>query len=123
MEIGGLTQGTQYDYLAINGTAGLDGTLELRMLNGFQVHLDPSQTFTLLTSRSFLAGAFDNVTNGARLVTADGTASFLVNYGAGSPYGTNNLVLSDPRVVPEPASLVLFAGGAAVLGLFRYRRR
>ena len=37
MEIGGLTQGTQYDYLAISGLVGLDGTLELHMLNGFPV--------------------------------------------------------------------------------------
>ncbi len=30
MEIGGLTQGTQYDHLAIGGMVTLDGTLELR---------------------------------------------------------------------------------------------
>ena len=39
MEIGGLTQGTQYDYLAVSGLVGLDGTLELHMLNGFQSQL------------------------------------------------------------------------------------
>jgi hypothetical protein len=122
MEIGGLTQGTQYDYLAISGLVGLDGTLELHMLNGFQLQLEPDQIFTLLTSSS-LTGAFDNIANGARLTTSDGLASFQVNYGPGSPYGANNLVLSDPRVVPEPASLVLFAGGAMIVGLFRYRRR
>jgi hypothetical protein len=124
MEIGGVIQGAQYDYLPIGGTVGLDGTLELRMLNSFQLQLDPSQTFTLLTSNSLLSGAFDNVANGARLVSADGTASFQVNYGAGSPFGADNLVLSDPiRIIPEPASLMLFAGGAAILGLVRFRRR
>jgi hypothetical protein len=66
---------------------------------------------------------FDNVANGARLTTADGLASFQVNYGAGSPYGANNLVLSDPHAVPEPATLMLLAGAAAVLGVFRSCRR
>ena len=78
------------------------------MLNGFQLQLDPSQTFTLLSSKDVVSGAFDNVANGARLTTADGLALFQVNYGAGSSYGANNLVLSDPRAVPEPASLLLF---------------
>jgi hypothetical protein len=123
MEIGGLTQGTQYDYLAIGGMVTLDGTLELHMLNGFQSQLDPSQTFTLLTSKDVLSGVFDNVANGARLTTADGLASFQVNYGAGSPYGANNLVLSDPHAVPEPASLVLFGGGVLALAFARFRRR
>ena len=123
MEIGGLTQGTEYDYLAVSGLVGLDGTLELHMLNGFQLQLDPSQIFTLLTSKDVLSGAFDNVANGSRLTTADGLASFQVNYGAGSLYGANNLVLSDPQAVPEPASLMLFGGAALALGLFRYCRR
>jgi hypothetical protein len=123
MEIGGLTQGTQYDHLAIGGIVTLDGMLELRMLSGFQLQLDPSQTFTLLTSKDILSGAFDNVANGARLTTADGLASFQVNYGTGSSYGANNLVLSDPHAVPEPASLVLLAGGAVIFGSSRFRRR
>jgi len=66
---------------------------------------------------------FANVANGARLTTADGLASFKVNYGDGSPYGADNVVLSDPLVVPEPASLVLFVGGATGLGLVRLRKR
>ncbi len=123
MEIGGLIQGRQYDNLAVSGTVGLGGTLELRMLNGFELQLDPSQTFTLLTANSLLSGVFANIANGARLTTADGTASFQVNYGAGSLYGANNLVLSDPRIVPEPESLVFLVGGAAGLAFSRLRRR
>jgi PEP-CTERM motif-containing protein len=123
MEIGGLTQETQYDHLAVGGMVTLDGTLELHMLNGFQLQLDPSQTFTLLTSKDILSGAFDNVANGARLTTADGLASFQVNYGTGSSYGANNLVLSDPQAVPEPASLMLLAGGAVIFGCARFHKR
>jgi hypothetical protein len=123
MEIGGVTQGIQYDYVAVSGMVGLDGTLELHMLNGFQLKLEPGQIFTLLTSNSLLEGVFDNIANGARLTTSDGLASFQVNYGAGSKYGANNLVLSDPRAVPEPASVLLFVGGALAFTLFRARRR
>jgi fibronectin-binding autotransporter adhesin len=123
MEIGGVVQGGAYDYLAVSGMVGLDGILELHMLNGFQLKLEPGQIFTLLTSNNLLEGVFDNIASGARLTTADGLASFQVNYGAGSKYGANNLVLSDPRAVPEPASVMLFAGGALALTLLRVRRR
>ena len=75
------------------------------MLNGFQLQLDPSQIFTLLASKDVLSGAFNNVANGARLTTNRRPLLRFVNYGAGSPYGANNLVLSDPQAVPEPASL------------------
>jgi hypothetical protein len=123
MEIGGVTQGKQYDYIAIAGALTVGGTLELRMLNGFESKLNPSQRFILVTSKSLLGGVFANVANGARLTTADGLASFKVNYGDGSPYGPDNIVLSDPLVVPEPATLVLFAGGALALALRQVRRR
>ena len=69
------------------------------MINGFESQLTPSQTFVLLTSQTALTGTFNNVANGARLTTADGLASFQVNYGPGSSYGANNLVLSDPQLV------------------------
>jgi fibronectin-binding autotransporter adhesin len=123
MEIGGISQGTQYDHLAISGTVGLDGTLELDMLNGFESQLAAGQTFTLLSSDSLLTGAFDNVANGARLTAADGKASFRVNYGPGSLFDPDDLVLSDPEIVPEPASLLLFAIGTIALGFFQFRRR
>jgi hypothetical protein len=122
MKIGGLTQGTQYDYIDVNGLLSLDGRLELLMLNGFELQLDSNQTFTLFTSDG-LSGAFYNIVNGGRLTTSDHKASFQVNYGPGSSYGANNFVLSDPQIVPEPTSLVLFAGGAAVLALVRVRKR
>ena len=66
MEIGGLTQGTEFDYLDVNGAVGLDGILELHMINGFQSKINPKESFTILSSTD-LTGAFDNVANGARL--------------------------------------------------------
>lgn len=123
MKIGGLTQGTQYDFIAVAGQVALDGILFLQMINGFESQLDASQTFILLTSNSLLTGEFANVANGERLLTLDGTGSFLVNYGLGSPYGGENLVLSSPMAVPEPVSVVLLAIGSALIGLVRLRRR
>lgn len=122
MEIGGLTPGKQYDYIDVNGALSLAGYLDLLMLNDFELQLAPDQTFTLFTSNS-LSGGFYNVANGGRLTTDDHKASFQVNYGPGSPFGANNVVLSDPRVVPEPASLVLFTAGAVLFGLVRFRKR
>lgn len=123
MAIGGLTQGTQYDFIAVAGQVALDGILFLQMFNGFESQLDASQTFILLTSNSLLTGEFTNVANGERLETTDGLASFQVNYGPDSSYGAENLVLSDPMAVPEPISVLLVAGGAVLLGLVRLRRR
>ena len=42
-----------------------------------------------------MTGAFDNVGHVERLTTEDGGASFLVNYGAASPFDIEHVVLSD----------------------------
>lgn len=41
-ELAGLTAGTQYDQLVVGGTATLDGTLDVVLLNGFVVQLGDS---------------------------------------------------------------------------------
>jgi hypothetical protein len=47
IEIGGRTAGSQYDRLAVSGTATLDGTLSVTLVNGFQP--SPGDTFAVLT--------------------------------------------------------------------------
>lgn len=47
MKIGGTDQGTGYDSLSVSGTAVLDGTLEVSVLDGFFAR--PGDTFTLVT--------------------------------------------------------------------------
>ena len=123
MEIGGFTRGTQRDYLAISGMVTLNGTLVLEMINGFEMQLNGGEMFTLLTSGDVISGAFANVANGERLVTDDGTTSFQVNYGLGSLFDPDDLVLSDPEAVPEPGSVVLLAMGGALIGSVWFRRR
>jgi T5SS/PEP-CTERM-associated repeat protein/autotransporter-associated beta strand protein len=97
-------QDPQFDVLDVAGNLGLDGVLELSLLGGFTPLA--SDTFTVVES-GFLAGTFTNVANGARLdLAGGGTGSFQVNYGAGSPFGANLVVLSS------------FEGSGSLLGDF-----
>ncbi len=88
-QLGGLTQGSQYGFLNVNGTVALGGQLVLSFANGFQNSVTGSDTFTLLASSFNFSGVFSNIVSGSRLVTADGFGSFVVTYSG------NNLVLSD----------------------------
>ncbi len=83
-QLGGLTQGSQYGYLNVNGTVSLGGQLILSFVNGFQNSVTASNTFTLLTSSNAFIGNFTNIASGTRLNTSDGTGSFLVNYNGSS---------------------------------------
>jgi hypothetical protein len=47
VQIGGRDAGTGYDVLSVGGTATLDGTLEIQVLDGF--FAEPGDTFTILT--------------------------------------------------------------------------
>jgi len=91
--IGGPTPSTSYDVVNVGGAANLDGQLQIEQVAGFVPQ--PNQTFTVLNSAA-LSGAFDNVANGGRLAVMGGTTggTFLVNYGPGSAFDPNRIVLS-----------------------------
>jgi hypothetical protein len=112
MEIGGLSQGTSYDWFDVNGdTFMIGGQLQLGFVNGFQNSIAYGDMFTIGTADSDILGAFTNVLSGARLDTQDGYGSFAVYYGGGSPYGGNNLLIGEFLAVPEPSrSVLLFSG-------------
>lgn len=79
--------------------------------------------FAIITTQG-LDGLFNNVANGGRLFTTDGTGSFQVNYGALSAFAANDVTLSDFQLIPEPATVFLFGFGlVATIGLSRPRRR
>jgi hypothetical protein len=88
-QLGGITQGSQYGFMNVNGTVGLGGNLVVTFVNGFQNSVSSSNTFTVLSSTTTLSGAFANVASGARLETSDNSGNFLVTYSG------SNIVLSD----------------------------
>ncbi len=94
----------QFDVLDVTGNLAVDGTLELALLGGFTP--SPADTFTVADA-TLLVGSFTNVLNGSRLnLSGGGSGSFQVNYGPGSPFGSNLLVLSH------------FEGSGSLLGDF-----
>ena len=92
MEIAGTIPGTNHDLVNLTGQAIVNGILEISLASGFSP--DPADTFTMVASDN-LVGSFDNALNGQRLDTADGVGSFVVNYGIGSPFDEDRVVLSN----------------------------
>jgi hypothetical protein len=104
IEIGGPSAGTNYDRLAVAGTANLGGLLDLSLVNGFVP--GSSDVFTVLTA-SRVNGFFAN---------APGTITF--------PGGTFDVTYTNTFValtnfVPEPSVSALLALGSMVV----FRRR
>jgi hypothetical protein len=96
IEIGGLTQSTQYDLLSEAGSVPLTlaGTLSVRFLNGFLAA--PADTFTIVSSNATIGGMFSNV-SGGRVYTTDGTGSFAVTR-SGSTVRLSNFAVPEPTV-------------------------
>jgi hypothetical protein len=106
-ELAGLTPGTQYDQLQVSGTATLDGTLDVVLLNGFVVHLGNS--FVLMTFADEV-GQFSTLD----LPTLSVGEMWLLAYNA------HNLTLSAVPS-PEPSSLLLLGTGLlAGIGFLRH---
>jgi T5SS/PEP-CTERM-associated repeat protein len=93
IEIGGPLPTTQHDFVSVTNTVALGGTLQLAMLGGYVPN--PADTFAVLDATGNVTGTFANVANGGRLATADGSGSFLVNYGAASAFNPKQIVLSN----------------------------
>jgi len=116
MELGGLTQGSLYDYLDVNGVLTLAGMLDLDFINDFQNSLTSGNILTLATANSDILGSFSNVASGGYLMT-NYPIALQVWYGAGSPFGAENLVVAIPE--PSRAMLIMLGG----LALLQRRRR
>ena len=91
-EVGGLEAGESHDRIAIDGSAIINGTLQVDLINDFAPAAD--DTFAVLGA-NLLFGAYQNVTNGGRVAIEDGSGSFIVNYGQQSPFDPNQVILSD----------------------------
>jgi len=116
IEIGGLTQGTGYDFVSVSGAATLAGTLKVNFSNnGFISTINAGNTFTFLTASS-LSGVFANAPNGLQLATEDGLGRFTVNYTG------NSVSLSNFTPIPEPSTYALVILGLVVVVAARRRR-
>jgi hypothetical protein len=94
--IGG-TDAADFARLTTDGIATLDGDLAVQLVNGFLP--DTGDVFNILTATGGITGTLDKVANGQRLTTSDGLGSFVVNYGAGSTFNPNQVILSAFRPV------------------------
>lgn len=119
VEVGGLTQGTQYDWLDVSGVLTLAGLLDVDFISSFENSVLPSDVFYIATAGSPIQGAFSNVASGNRIGT-NTSKSFEVWYGTGSPYGENNLVLTQ---APEPGRVMLLLACIGALSWKAQRRR
>lgn len=99
IEIGGLIAGEEYDQVVQQGTSAvtLGGTLDLKVIDGFESSIQNSDTFDIVVSDNTLTGAFSNVASGDRLSTSDGIGSFIVTY-AGQTKVTLSAFVFAPRV-------------------------
>ncbi|HEY3662568.1 MAG TPA: FecR domain-containing protein, partial [Chthoniobacterales bacterium] len=102
-QLGGLTQGSNYGHVNVNGTVAIGGQLMVSFVSGFQNVVTNSNEFTLLNASSVgLEGSFTNVAPGGRLDTSDGFGSFQVDYDA------TQVVLSN--FIPSGGEFLDFAG-------------
>jgi T5SS/PEP-CTERM-associated repeat protein len=93
IEIGGLNPMSQYDFVNVFNAVALGGHLQLSIIDDFMP--GPQNIFTVLTAGGNVTGAFANIANGQRLLTADGAGSFLVHYGATSAFDPRQVVLTN----------------------------
>jgi T5SS/PEP-CTERM-associated repeat protein len=91
IEIGG-PSALDNDLISVSGIASIAGQLQLSMLNNFVP--GANQTIPIMQAAN-LTGTFNNVANGQRLATSDFLGSFRVNYGVGSTFNPNQIVLSN----------------------------
>jgi hypothetical protein len=114
MELAGLTPGTQYDVLDIQGDAYLDGILDIDFLGGFNPVA--GDTFDLLFAE-VLHGSFGSSVLPGLNAGLVWDLQYLLN-----PTGTDTVRLSvQAQVVPVPAAAWLFGSALLLVGALRRR--
>jgi hypothetical protein len=108
IELGGLTQGVDYDFLDISGVADLDGLLEVSLIDSFG--LSSGEFFDVMTASSINLGG----------LSLSGEAGLGMEIIAG---GNGQVLRLSVLAVPEPAIGSLFLFGMLGVGLIRRRRR
>ena len=124
IELGGLTAGTQYDQVFVNGQMTLGGNLNVSVVAGFNLAVGQSFNILVDTGSSVTGGTFTNAVGGTLYTDGRGD-TFLINYAANADGGTipNDVQLTVISVVPEPSTWALLGLGAGLLGLVTLRPR
>ena len=120
IELGGHFHGggdnslTEFDWLDVTGDVELAGTLEVYLIDSFE--LLAGMSFEILKVGGTLTGQYDGLDEGRKVGSFSGTNLFITYAG-----GDGNDVTLFSRAVPEPAALLLALLGLALLP--RRRRR
>ena len=110
VEIGGTSQGTEYDLVSVGGAATLGGSLAVTWHNGFTASL--GDTFTFLSAAGGVSGSFSST------ALPDLGGGLAWSYGQTS----DSAFLTVVSAIPEPATWSVVAGAMA-LGFVATRRR
>ena len=120
IELGGHFHGggdnslTEFDWLDVTGDVELAGTLEVYLINSFE--LLAGMSFEILNVGGALTGEYDGLDEGHKVGSFSGTNLYITYAG-----GDGNDVTLFSRAVPEPTTLLLALLGLALLP--RRRRR
>jgi VCBS repeat-containing protein len=98
-QIGGLTPGTEYGQIIVDGDVSLAGSLHLQLINDFRPHL--GDQFTIIDNRGGnpIGGQFSGLPEGTTLF--GGTYGFTISY-IGGTGGIGNDVVLTTTVVNQP---------------------
>lgn len=105
IEIGGTNVGSQYDRFAIAGTATLDGTLQVRLLDNYVPAVSNSFRVLTFTSRS---GDFASYSGLAAFTNLSFAATYVST-------GLNLVVYTDTNQVAEPPTIAKHPQGQSVI--------
>jgi hypothetical protein len=118
--LGGAAPGTGYSQLVVNGTATLDGTLDVSLISSF--FPTSGESFFLLDSSSSVVDAFSTLD----LPTLPNGDSWDVTYNTSCPQGSVGCVdltfEGSPTTTPEPSIFLLLAAGIGMMTLLRKYR-
>jgi hypothetical protein len=118
IELGGVSQGSDYDYLLALDSLAVNGVLDVSFVGGFENSILSSDLFTIVGAGN-LSGLFSGLNDGDTFLTSDGKGYFDISYVSGV---NGTVVLSNYQAVPEPSMAgILLAGGAILAARRRFR--